>query len=57
MTRRRQVWGDVNPLALLVVLGAVVLAVTGKVPGEAVLTLLAGVAIPAKGSGYQSVPE
>lgn len=47
-------WREVNPLALLTLLAAVVLAVLGDIPAEAALTLMAGLAIPARSTGYQS---
>jgi adenosine/AMP kinase len=47
---------DLNPLAVLVVLTAAVLAVLGKVDGTDVLTLMTGLAIPAKIAGYQEQP-
>jgi hypothetical protein len=36
----------VNPLAALVILGAVLLAALGKMPAESALLLAAGVAVP-----------
>jgi hypothetical protein len=36
----------VNPLAALVILGAVLLAVVGKMPAESALLLAAGIAVP-----------
>jgi hypothetical protein len=46
---------SVNPLALLAVLTAGVLAVLGKIDPDAFLTLVTGLAIPARSDGYQSV--
>lgn len=45
-------WQSVNPLALLVVLAAAVLAALGKVDPEQVMFLLTGLAIPARAAGY-----
>lgn len=47
MTRRMRLQFErLNLLAVLVILGAIVLAVVGKIPAQEALLLAAGIAVP-----------